>query len=264
MSVNLQGKSAVVTGAGTGIGRGIAIKLAACGARVAVHYNDSADGAKETVRLIEEAGGRALALRADLTSAAQGMRMIERAIEQFGGLDILVNNAGLSTEKPFFEVTEEIWDRTLNINLKSAYFCAQAAARQMARQGGGKIIFIGSVHGELTSPTFGPYAASKGGLNMAVRQLALELAALKINVNCVAPGIVEVERYYKQFPWYNRDDIARNVPWGRVGFPEDVANMVAFLASEEADFVTGQIIYVDGGQMTKLSIYRADLEKKDS
>ncbi len=131
----------------------------------------------------------------------------------------------------------------------------------MAKQGGGKIIFIGSVHGELTAPTFGPYAASKGGINMVTRQLALELAPSKINVNCVAPGIIEVERYYQQFPWYDRHDAAKNVPWGRVGFPEDVANMVAFLASDEADFVTGQIIYVDGGQMTKLAIYREDLEK---
>src|SRR5215510_5562265 len=124
MSVNLQSKKAIVTGEGTGIGRGIGVKLAACGARVAPHYNASADGADETVRLIEAAGGSGAVLRANLTSATEGVRMVEQAIERFGRLDILVNNAALSTEKLFFEVTEEIWDQTLNVNLKSAYFCA--------------------------------------------------------------------------------------------------------------------------------------------
>jgi NAD(P)-dependent dehydrogenase (short-subunit alcohol dehydrogenase family) len=262
MSVDLSNKSAVVTGAGTGIGRGIARQLAACGARVAVHFNRSAEGATETVRLIEEAGGQATALQADLSSTAAGVAMVEHAIQQFGGLDILVNNAALSTEAPFFEMTEELWDQTLAVNLKSAYFCAQAAARHMARQGGGKIIFIGSIHGELTAPTFSAYAASKGGMKMVTRALALELAPLHINVNCVAPGLIEVERYYSQFEWYDRAEAARNVPYGRVGFPEDIAGLVAFLASSEADFITGQIIYVDGGQGAKLAIHRADLESK--
>ena len=260
MSANLRDKSAIVTGAGTGIGRGIARKLAACGARVAVHYNSSAGGANETVRLIEGAGGQAVAVRANLSSTAEGVAMVEWAIQQFGGLDILVNNAALSTEAPFFEMTEELWDQTLAVNLKSGYFCAQAAAKHMAQQGGGKIVFIGSIHGELTAPTFSAYAASKGGMNMMTRALALELAPLHVNVNCVAPGLIEVERYYTQFDWYDRVEAARNVPYGRVGFPEDIAGLVAFLASNEADFITGQIITVDGGQGTKLAIHRADLE----
>jgi NAD(P)-dependent dehydrogenase (short-subunit alcohol dehydrogenase family) len=263
MSANLRDKSGIVTGAGTGIGRGIARKLASCGARVAVHFNSSADGAKETVRLIEEAGGQAIAVRANLNSTADGVAMVERVIQQFGGLDILVNNAALSTEAPFFEMTEELWDQTLTVNLKSAYFCAQAAAKHMARQGGGKIIFIGSIHGELTVPTFSAYAASKGGMSMVTRALALELAPLHINVNCVAPGLIEVERYYTQFEWYDRAEAAKNVPYGRVGFPDDIAGLVAFLASNEADFITGQIIFVDGGQRAKLAIHRADLESKN-
>jgi NAD(P)-dependent dehydrogenase (short-subunit alcohol dehydrogenase family) len=263
MSVDLAGQSALVTGAGTGIGRGIALKLAQYGARVAVHYSSSVDGAQETAQLIQSMGGRAIIVRADLARTPEGIVMVEQVIDEFGRLDILVNNAAVSTEKNFFDVTEEIWDQTLDLNLKSSYFCAQSAARQMSRQGGGKIIFIGSIHGTLTSTTFGPYAASKGGINMITRQLALELAPLKINVNCVAPGVIEVERYYKQFPWYNREETARNVPWGRVGFPEDVANLVAVLASDEADFITGQIIYVDGGQTAKLALYRPDLQEAE-
>jgi NAD(P)-dependent dehydrogenase (short-subunit alcohol dehydrogenase family) len=262
MSVDLKGKAAIVTGAGTGNGRGIALKLAACGARVAVHeYSGNMDGARETVRMIESAGGQAVPVEADLRQIAQGTAMIDRAIEQLGGLDILVNNAGISTEKPFLELTEETWDSILDLNLKGSFFCAQRAARHMAAQGGGKIVFIGSLHGALTSPTFGPYAASKGGINMITRVLALELAPLKINVNCVAPGIIEVERYFTQFPWYNREETALNVPWGRVGFPKDVANAVAFLVSDEAEFITGQILFVDGGLSAKVAIRRPDLDK---
>ena len=260
MSVNLEGKTALVTGAGTGIGRGIALKLAASGVQVAVHYSSSVDGARETVQLIEKSGGHALPFQANLERTTEAIALVEKVIGALGKLDILVNNAAVSTEKMFFDVTEAIWDQTVDLNLKSAYFCAQAAARAMSRLGSGKIIFIGSIHGNLTSPSFGVYAASKGGINMMTRQLAVELAPMKINVNCVAPGVIEVERYYKQFPWYKREDTAKNVPWGRVGFPEDVANLVAFLASDEADFITGQIIYVDGGQTAKLALHRPDLE----
>ncbi len=260
MPVNLTGKTAIVTGAGTGIGRGIAIKLAASGAQVAVHYYGSEGDAQETLRRMAEVGGEGFALPANFNDPRAGSAMVAEAINRFGRLDILVNNAANTGEQAFFDVTPESWDAVLDVNLKAAYFCAQTAARQMAKQGGGKLVFIGSVHGEATAPTFGPYAASKGAIRMVTRQLALELAPHKINVNAVAPGLVEVERYFTQFPWYDRAESAKNVPWGRVGFPEDIANMVAFLSSEEADFVTGQMIYVDGGQTAKLSIYRADLE----
>jgi NAD(P)-dependent dehydrogenase (short-subunit alcohol dehydrogenase family) len=260
MAADLTDKIALVTGANTGIGKGIALTLASCGASVVVHYNRGAAGAQATVRGIEEMGGHACILQANLESASEGTNLVEQSIEHFGGLDILVNNAAISTECAFFDVTEEIWDRTLNVNLKSAYFCAQAAARHMAEKRYGKIIFIGSVHGELTAPTFGPYAISKGGLNMAVRQLALELAPLNINVNGIAPGLIEVERYHEQLPWYDQKEAAQNVPWGRVGFPKDVANIVSFMASDAADFITGQMIYVDGGQTTKLALHRSDID----
>lgn len=260
MPVNLSGKTAIVTGAGTGIGRGIAIKLAQSGAKVAVHYYGEDTDAQETLRRMADVGGEGFALPADFNDARAAIGMVEEAISRFGRLDILVNNAANTGEQAFFDVTPESWDGFLDVTLKAAYFCSQAAAKQMMKQGGGKLVFIGSVHGEATAPNFGPYAAAKGAIKMVTRQLALELAPHKINVNAVAPGIIEVERYFTQFPWYDRDESAKNVPWGRVGFPEDIANMVAFLSSEEADFVTGQTIYVDGGQTAKLSIYRADLE----
>lgn len=255
----LDSKRAIVTGGGTGIGRGVAIRLAGEGARVCLSYNASSAGAEETVRLIKMNGGNALALKANLESASEGIQMVERAVQKIGGVDILVNNAGLTITKPIFDVTEEDWDRVLTIDLKSGFFCAQTAAQYMKAQGGGKLIFISSVHSRASVPKFAPYAAAKGGIEALVRQMAIELAPDHINVNCVAPGLIEVESYYKDFPWYRREDFAKQVPVGRVGFPEDIASIVAFLASDQADFITGQTIYVDGGQLARLAIIRPDL-----
>lgn len=255
----LDSKCAIVTGGGTGIGRGVAIRLAAEGARVCLSYNASSAGAEETVRLIKMNGGDALALKANLEHASEGIQMVERAVGEMGGVDILVNNAGLTITNPIFDVTEKDWDRVLTINLKSGFFCAQTAARYMKAQGGGKLIFISSVHSRASVPQFAPYAASKGGIEALVRQMAIELAPDHINVNCVAPGLIEVESYYRDFPWYRREDFAKQVPVGHVGFPEDIASMVAFLASDQADFITGQTIYVDGGQLARLAITRPDL-----
>jgi len=175
-------------------------------------------------------------------------------------VDLLINNAGLTINKPFFDVTQDDWDKILNIDLKSGFFCSQTAARFMQRQGGGKIIFIGSVHSRASIPLFAPYCASKGGMEALVRQLAIELAPDQINVNCVSPGLIEVESYYKDFPWYRREDFARQVPIGRVGFPEDIAALVVFLASDQASFITGQTIFVDGGQLSQLAIIRPDTQ----
>jgi NAD(P)-dependent dehydrogenase (short-subunit alcohol dehydrogenase family) len=185
--------------------------------------------------------------------------MVEQAIQIMGGVDILVNNAGLTITKRIFEVTQADWDRVLNIDLKSGFFCAQTAARAMKDNGGGKIIFISSVHSRASIPQFGPYSASKGGIEALVRQMSIELAPNHICVNCVAPGLIEVESYYHDFPWYRREDSAKEIPIGRVGFPEDIAAMVAFMASSQADFITGQTIYVDGGQLARLGINRPDV-----
>jgi glucose 1-dehydrogenase/3-oxoacyl-[acyl-carrier protein] reductase len=250
-------KVALVTGAGTGIGRGIALELGKLGATVVVHYNTSAGGALETVRFIQAAGGRAVAVQANLEHVSECTRLVQETVLAQGGIDILVNNAALSTEAAFFDVSEALWNRIIHVNLRAPFFCTQAAAREMVRRGGGKVVNIGSIHGTASLPVFTSYAASKGGLNMLTRQLAIELAPHRINVNCVAPGVVEVERYLTQYANYDREAVGQTVPWGRVGLPADVAPLVAFLCSEAADFMTGQVIYVDGGQTSLLALPRS-------
>ena len=252
----LAGKKALITGAGTGIGRGIALELGARGAAVVFHYHSSEAGAQSAVAEIEAAGGTAAAMQADLSQVSECQRLVQEASNLLGGLDILVNNSGISPEAPFFEVTPEMWDSVHHTNLRSAFFCAQTAAREMLAQGGGKIVHIGSVHGGMSMPGFGAYAASKGGVHGMTRQMAIDLTPYHINVNCVAPGLVEVERYYRQFPDFDSEHAAREVPVGRVGRPRDVAAAVAFLCSDGADWITGQVLYVDGGQMARLCLRR--------
>jgi NAD(P)-dependent dehydrogenase (short-subunit alcohol dehydrogenase family) len=252
----LKGKRVIVTGGGTGIGQGIAIALAAEGARVCLSYHASGKGAGETLRQIEALGVKAEAFPANLENPDEGVAMVRRAVAAMGGVDALVSNAGPTIPSPFLEVTAADWDRTHNIHLKSAFFCAQEAVRSM-KGPGGRVVFIGSVHGRASLPLFGPYAAAKGGLEGMTRQLAVELAPLGVTVNCVAPGVVEVESYFRENPNYRREDAARQVPVGRVGFPKDIAPMVAFLLSEDAGFLTGQSIAVDGGQLARLAFNRS-------
>jgi len=250
----LTGKRIIVTGGGTGIGQGIAIRLAAEGAQVCFSYHASGQGAKETLRQIKKTGGRAYAFEADLEKMDEGVAMVKQAVRKMGGVDALVCNAGPTIARPFLEMTPEIWDRIHNIHLKTAFFCAQAAVRAMANPGGGRVIFIGSVHGRASMPKHGAYAAAKAGLEGLTRQLALDLGPRQITVNCVAPGVVEVESYFRDYPEYRREEVARQVPVGRVGFPSDIAAMVAFLLSGQTDFLTGQTIVVDGGQLARLSL----------
>jgi len=256
----LEGKKAVVTGGGTGIGRGIALELAAAGAAVSLSFNTSSSGAAQTAAEIKAIGGEVWTFAADLTQPGAGVEFVEAACAAMNGIDILVNNAGYSLERAFLEVTPEDWDHVQNVNLRSTFFCAQAAARDMVEHGGGKIVFIGSVHGRASVPKFSIYAASKGGIDALTRQLAVELAPKHINVNAVIPGLIEVESYYQNFPWYDRTASERQVPLGRVGFPVDIAAAVVFLASDRADFITGQSIVVDGGQLAKLAIDRPGLD----
>ncbi len=250
----MKDKIAVVTGAGTGIGQGIALEFGLRGAKTVVHYHSHDGGALEVVRRIKEQGGEAMVVGADLSRVSECQRLIEICAQAYGGIDIMICNSGISTQSPVLEMTEEEWDHTFNVNIKGAFFCAQAAARHMVQRGGGKIVFLGSVHGHYSMPNHAAYSATKGGLEALTRQMSFELARQHINVNLIAPGVIEVDRYFETNPDYDTDTYAKMVPVGRVGYPADVAKAAAFLCSDEADFITGQILYVDGGQTTPLAL----------
>ncbi|XID91361.1 SDR family NAD(P)-dependent oxidoreductase [Paenibacillaceae bacterium WGS1546] len=247
----LSGKVALVTGSGIGIGRGVALQLAMDGADVVVNYRSSANEAQETAERIRALGRRALTIRADLSDVGEIRGMAGQIRDHFGGVDILVNNSAIDPRERFFDVTEEMWDRILDTNLKGTFFCAQECASDMVKKGSGKIINISSVHGSLTMPRYAAYAASKGGMNALTRQLALDLAEYNIQVNAVAPGATEVEKFSKTDPLYDKDAIGAQIPLGRIGYPADVAKVVSFLASSGSDFVTGQVLTVDGGSSTR-------------
>lgn len=246
----LAGLAGLVTGADRGIGKGIAIQLAAAGCRVAVNYLDTPERARETVAEIEAQGGQAIAVQGDVRSAASVDRMFEAAIGELGRLDVHVNNAGVQTWKPLLEVTEEEWDFVIDTNLKGCFLCTQRAARHMKDQGGGSIVNIGSGCNKIAFPDLVAYTASKGGIEMFTKVSAVELGPYRIRVNCVAPGAVEVERTRLEDPDY-AGTWGRITPLGRVGQPADIGRVVAFLAGPDAGFVTGQTIWVDGGMYAR-------------
>jgi len=250
----LEGKRALVTGAGTGIGRGIALELAAQGAAVVLHYAHSAEGAEEAVRAIEADGGRVTALQADLAVPAECIRLVEEAADFLGGLDTLVNNAGITETIGFFETTESDYNRIFDINMRGQFFCAQRAARYMAEAGGGSIVNLTSVHAYAGKAGHSVYAATKGAIASFTRELAIELTSHRIRVNAIAPGLIEVPRYYRTKPTYTTEQGAATVPWGRVGLPPDVAKAAAFLVSEDAEFIDGQVLYIDGGLTAKMAM----------
>jgi NAD(P)-dependent dehydrogenase (short-subunit alcohol dehydrogenase family) len=243
---------ALVTGAGRGIGREIAIHFAEEGAAVVLNDRDAIAGASEAAERIRACGGRAAVCQADVSEPVQAKRLIEAAVAEFGRLDILVNNAGIDPRRPALDVTEDFWDDVLGVNLKGSFFCAQSAAREMCRTGGGRIINISSVHSQANMPDLSAYAASKGGLNALTRQLALELAPGRITVNAVAPGCILVEKCT-----FDPTERGSEIPLGRVGQPRDISALVVFLASDDAAWLTGQVITVDGGTMTRLSLSTA-------
>jgi NAD(P)-dependent dehydrogenase (short-subunit alcohol dehydrogenase family) len=252
--MSLQDRVAVVTGAGTGIGAGIALYLAQEGAHVVVNYAHSKDGAETIAAKIRDLGRQAITCRADISKADQVQALFAETLAAFGRVDILVNNAGVDPHVDFLEMTEDQWDWVIDTNLKGTFLCSQAAARSMIKTGGGKIVIISSIHSTLTYPHVTAYAATKGGLNAMTRQLALELAPYHINVNCVAPGATHVDKFYDVIPNYDPHMMDHEIPVGFQGQPEDIGAAVAFFVSDTARYVTGQVLFVDGGTSARMCL----------
>jgi len=242
----LDGKRAVVTGASRGIGRAIALELARQGARVVVNFHRNADAADGVVAQIVGAGGEARAVGADVSTADGAQRLVGACLEGFGGLDILVNNAGITRDTLLMRMSEDDWDAVLDTNLKGAFHCIKAAQRPMLRQRSGRIISIGSVSGLVGNAGQANYAAAKAGLVGLTKAVARELGARGITCNLVAPGFVETDMT-AGLPADLLEAALGQIPLGRLGRPEDVAAAVAFLASDAAAYITGQVICVDGG-----------------
>jgi 3-oxoacyl-[acyl-carrier protein] reductase len=242
----LEGKMALVTGASRGIGRAIALELARQGSAVAVNYRAQAPAADEVVAAIVSAGGRATAVQADVSVAAEAQRLVETTLATLGTLDILVNNAGITRDTLLLRMSEEDWDAVLDTNLKSAFNCVKAAQRTFLRKKAGRIISVGSVAGLRGNAGQANYAAAKAGLVGFTKALARELGSRGITVNLVAPGFIQTDLTNTLAPEYVSAILAQT-PAGRFGQPEDVAAAVAFLASDAAAYITGQVLCVDGG-----------------
>ncbi len=249
----LAGRRALVTGAGLGIGQGIARELGRQGAAVALHYAGSAAGAREAVAAIVAAGGQALVIQGDLREVAACRRVVGEAVAALGGLDILINNAGVTRSQPLAATTEAIYNEVFDLNMRGYFFCAQEALPHLTARPGGNIINITSVHGGGGLPDHAAYAATKGAIIAFTRALAIELAPQGVRVNAIGPGLIEVPRYFDN-PDYRSEQGGALVPWGRVGTPADIATVAAFLASDAAGFVTGQTLYVDGGTNARMGL----------
>ncbi|MFC6647249.1 glucose 1-dehydrogenase [Granulicella cerasi] len=249
MRGRLEGKVAIVTGSGSGIGKAIAVRLAAEGAKIVVDYRGHKDEAEDTAQRITAAGSESILVAADVSKTADTTRLVDEAWQHFGNCDVLVNNAGIEIGADFWDVTEEDYDKVLDVNLKGAFFLAQAFVRKLRTAGKpGTIINISSVHEDMVFPHFATYCAAKGGMRMLMRDLAVELGPLGITVNNIAPGAISTPINQKMMSDPAKlDPLLRNIPLGRLGKPEEVAGVAAFLASDEAAYVTGSTYFIDGG-----------------
>lgn len=245
----LQGKVAIITGSSSGIGQAIAVRMAAEGASVVIDYVGRPEGADDTKTAIQEAGGKAITVQADVTKMDDIRNLVEQTYTQLGRCDILVNNAGVEKGANFWEVTEQDYEFVLNVNLKGAFFLSQAfVQRLLAAKQPGRIINISSVHEDMVFPHFATYAASKGGLRMLMRNLAVELGPHGITVNDIAPGaiITPINKHLLEDK-QELDALLANIPLGRMGTSAEVAGLAAYLASEEAGYITGSTYMIDGG-----------------
>jgi NAD(P)-dependent dehydrogenase (short-subunit alcohol dehydrogenase family) len=246
----LTNKTALVTGASKGIGKGIALELARLGCDVAINFNTDREGAEAVAGEVRNLGRRGIVVGANAGLSADVNRMFDAVLETFERLDILVNNAGVQTWKALLDLEEREWDRVIETNLKGCFLCTQRAARAMKEQRYGRIVNIGSGCNKVAFPHLVDYTASKGGIEMFTKVAAAELGRYGITVNCVAPGAIEIERT-KQEAVDFAGTWAKLTPVGRIGTPLDVARAVAFLASDNADFISGQTLWVDGGLFSK-------------
>jgi glucose 1-dehydrogenase len=248
-SDRLLGKKVLVTGSSKGIGRGIAIRLAEEGADVVINYNSDPKGAEEALANVEALGRRGAIIKANLGTVDEVRDLVARSADALGGLDVLVNNAGIEKHAAFWDVTENDFDAVLNVNLKGVFFATQAFVQQcITARRPGKIVNISSVHEELAFPNFAAYCASKGGVRMLTRTLAVELGPLGITINSIAPGAIETPINTKLLnDPVKLNSLVGQIPLSRLGKPNDVAGLAVFLASPDSDYVTGTTYLIDGG-----------------
>jgi NAD(P)-dependent dehydrogenase (short-subunit alcohol dehydrogenase family) len=253
-----EGKKVLVTGSGTGIGRGVALEFAREGADVALHYAHSDAGAKSAEAEILAMGRRATAIKANFEDVDDVLRLGAEAIDFLGGIDCLVNNSGITFNKPFVKITPQQYDTVFHVNIRAQFFLTQHVVGHMLDHGGGAIVNMTSIHGLQGAPEHAAYAATKGAIIAFTRTLGVELAHKGIRVNAIAPGWVMVENHQKIFPGYTEEgaleDAKNSVPLGRPGFPVDIAKLALFLCSEDAQYIVGQTIVADGGTTALMSL----------
>jgi len=248
LAKDLEGKVALVTGAGSGIGHAIAQRFGREGASVVVNYFGYEHEAEQLASELSKSCERSIAVQADVSKSTDVRRMVEQAVKEFGRIDVLVNNAGIESSHPFLDIPDAVWDKTLAVDLRGPFICAQACGRVMRDHGGGSIVNISSIHEDYPFPGFTHYCAAKGGLRMLMRNAALELAPYKIRVNNIAPGAIVTP--INEATLHDPEKlmaIKHIVPLGRMGNPDEVAQVALFLASDRSSYVTGSTYYVDGG-----------------
>lgn len=248
MMGRFEGKTAIVTGASRGIGREIAIMLGKEGARVAVNYSGSKEKAEEVVEMIKQSGGDAFAIQANVSDTEQVKQMIDETLKTFGSIDMLVNNAGITRDNLLMRMKEDEWDDVININLKGVFLCTKAVTRQMMKQRAGKIVNLASIVGVIGNPGQANYVAAKAGVIGLTKTTARELATRNITVNAVAPGFITTDMT-DALPQDVKEQMLGSIPLGKLGSAQDVAGAVAFLLSDDANYITGQTIHVDGGMV---------------